>query len=436
MIDLQREDSTRLRYAYPSAWKITLSLIVVAVLTRLLLIPLIDFRADIAGGDSGYYLAVADNLVRHGVHSHLADATPTFYRPPGYPLLIAAVFKLGGNLTALFLLQSASTIATACAAFFLLRSYDRTLAAITGILIAACPFFLFMEVRIVAEILFGALIFAAWLMLFRSATIASAILAGILLGLATLMRETSVLLPVVLVPCALLQSDRSRRLKQYIIVLVAALGTIAPWPIVSSQLPGGSLALSEGRSGFNLWVGTWERNGDWIATGKAAFPDSAFGSQEEKRRLLAAFDIRDDRPFQQVAIERIVGQPLQTVEAWVVRYPRLWLGTRTDLNTLTLARGSMSWTMFKSVMFGLNALVLLFALVGLLLAARSHRKLLFFSVPVFYTAAIYVPFHNVEPRYSLVTIPFLLIFSALAFQRFRRLDVVSRRFTAAFRTQS
>jgi 4-amino-4-deoxy-L-arabinose transferase-like glycosyltransferase len=391
-------------------------ILALGTLVRLTLLQITNVQADVLNGDSGYYLAVADNLVRHGVHSHLLDARPTYYRPPGYPLLIAAIFNLGGNPTALFLLQAASTIVTACGAVFLLRSYDRTLARMSGLFIAACPFFFFMEVRILAEILFGALIFLAWLLLFRSSRMKSGIVAGILLGAATLMRETVVLLPAVLVFCALLQVDRIKRLKQYLIVLAAALVTIAPWPIRNSQLPGGSPVLSEGRGGFNLWVGTWERDGDWIASGEPAYPADAFRSANEQRILLAALARHDDGPFQRIAIQRIVSQPVHTAQIWVVRYPRLWLGTRTDLNTLTLTRGSMNWTAFKSVMFGLDTLMLLFAAAGFAIAAKRQRRLLFFAIPVLYTAAIYVPFHNVEPRFSLVTIPFLLIFSALGFQ--------------------
>jgi uncharacterized membrane protein len=40
-----------------------------------------------------------------------------------------------------------------------------------------------------------------------------------------------------------------------------------------------------------------------------------------------------------------------------------------------------------------------------------------FAIPVAYTALVYIPFHNVETRYSLMALPFLYLFSAFAIRK-------------------
>ena len=63
----------------------------------------------------------------------------------------------------------------------------------------------------------------------------------------------------------------------------------------------------------------------------------------------------------------------------------------------------------KSALWGLNALLLLLAAIGLALNRRRERWL--FAVPIPYLAGIYLPFHSVETRYSVAAVPFLLLFA-------------------------
>ena len=184
---------------------------------------------------------------------------------------------------------------------------------------------------------------------------------------------------------------------------------------------------------MNLWVGTWERDGAWIANGfaNARFPADAFRSAGEERRLREALRIGDDAVFKQVAVDRIREAPLRTIGTWATRYPRMWLGTRTELIVLAAPRLGRAWTTVKTMAFALNALTLVLAAVGVVLAVLRRNPLIFFVVPVLYNAGVYIPFHNVEPRYSLISLFFLYVFAALALLAIVRAGAARRRPAAA-----
>jgi len=69
----------------------------------------------------------------------------------------------------------------------------------------------------------------------------------------------------------------------------------------------------------------------------------------------------------------------------------------------------------KAGFWGLNLVTLLLGLAGLVMALRTRWSL--FAIPVAYTALVYIPFHNVETRYSLMALPFLYLFSAFAIRK-------------------
>ena len=100
-------------------------------------------------------------------------------------------------------------------------------------------------------------------------------------------------------------------------------------------------------------------------------------------------------------------EPGQTLINWAIRYPRLWLGTRMDLQPMRAARGSLLYTALKSMFWGLNLIML-----ALGLAALVARRNWYLAIPVVYTALLYTPFHNIETRFTLPVVPFLLFAAA------------------------
>ncbi len=367
-------------------------IVTTGVVFRLLLLPLIDVDANIGIGDDGYYLALAE-AIRGGHYS--LDGVPNFERPPGYPFFLAVALTQGAAM----MLQSAASIAVALVVMFTLRTVWPAL------LIAACPFLIGYDFKFYSETLFISLLVAALMVLFERGPRRAAI-GGVILGLAILTRETLLLLPVLLV----VVSFGLKRQKDMLIAAVAAYLVVLPWATRNAFIPGGSFALSQSHPGFNLWIGTWERNGDWMRDGVKIienYPSYAFRTPEEKNQLSAALPSWNDRPFRQAAIDRIISEPVEVAGTWMIRYPQMWIGTRTEQWYLRIE--GPSWVAFKSIMLLLNALVLVLGLWGAWVALRLRTSFSLLVVPVAYHALIYIPFHNVEDRYTLPAIPFLLI---------------------------
>ncbi len=348
-----------------------------AILARLICLALFDPALSYLSGDSLAYF----------------QSSP--YLAPGYPAFLAvAPFPL--------VTQSLLTILVA------LLAHDRLPRGglVTALLIAASPFFPAFEWRILSDSLGWQFVFAAFLLIAFPKSKWEILVAGLLLGLGTLVRDTYQWLPLF----ALLFAVGMRR--HMAVAAMLAYLVILPW-----QVSQGRVAISEGRVGYNLWIGTWERNADWMAKGigRADYPANAFTSAEQRRHLLEfpLFMPESDGRFKKAAIDRIASDPTATVSTWVVRYPKLWLGTRTDQIAWRIDKGPI-WYAAKAGLWLLNALLLALGIVGMLLNLRRYPLLL---APIVYLALVYAPFHNAETRYSLGALPFLLVFAALAIQQ-------------------
>jgi hypothetical protein len=388
--------------------QIMLGLIASAIVTRLVMLALVDPFYALYGGDDAFYLGVARNLLAGAGYTY--EGVPTAFRPPAYAAFVAL---LGAKPAIVILAQEMLSLGTALFTFHALKRTDRAVAALAAFLLATSPFLACVEFKIYSEVLYIELLWIAWLLLFIGRRIGSFALAGMLLGIAILTRDTLLLLP----PFAVLFSLFDRTLfKRFAVAFLVSYAVILPWQIRNTAIPNGGFEVSQGRFGYNLWIGTWERNGDWMLPGldNARYPPEAFRSEQEKEELLAAWTGQDDRPFQRAAIDRITDAPIATVMTWAKRYHHLWLGTRTDQVHLRPAAGSAVWTLLKVAFYALNVVTLLLGFAGLLLALRTRWSV--FAIPVIYTAAIYAPFH-LETRYSLMAFPFLYLFGAFAIRK-------------------
>jgi hypothetical protein len=338
-------------------------IVIVGIAVRLVLLLIVDPVANQFTGDTLDYFSDA--------HRIAAGLLPSSYRPPLYPifLLLTPGFTI--------LAQCALTIFSGVAAYKVLGGKTGFW---TGLLIAACPFFAFYDFRLLSESLYVNLIWWAWLALHRKHSLS----AGFLMGLAILTRDTLFLLPLF----ALLLMRSRVAIKMCLAAYLLAL----PWAF-----------YAEGRVGLNLWIGTWERTPAWFQNGldKPQFP-IALTPQEK-----AAY-WKDDPALLRAAIVRMKTHPFQTAENWVARYPRLWIGTRSD--QIAWRFGGPAWVALKVALFGLNLLLLLLGFWGL----RASKE---FAIPVVYTALIYIPFHNTETRYSLAALTFLIYAGALVAPR-------------------
>jgi 4-amino-4-deoxy-L-arabinose transferase-like glycosyltransferase len=373
-----------------------LVVILSALVARALMLLLVDPLADLHTGDAAYFLAVAHSIASGAGHS--LNGVPTAFQAPGYAFFLAFV-------PAPLVVQSLLTVAVGV---LVARRFN----LVAALLFVTCPFLIVYEWRLLGEAPAIDLLVAAFVLVAFPKRKWEPIAAGFLLGLAILTRDTLLLLPLFLLIPAYFYRQASRR-----VLLVAAVAwlTILPWQIHN----GGP--ISEGRIGFNLWVGTWERDPHWVDDGieQARWPVNAFRNDAEWRRLKLAFEQKQDAVFRNVAIDRIVTEPFSIAASWAIRYHYLWLGTRTEQIQLRAHRDTLLWKAEKAGFYLLNLATLIAGVIGMVIAVRRDRRWCFAATPILYIALLYVPFHNSEPRYSLPAIPFLLAFAAQALTAIR-----------------
>lgn len=236
------------------------------LLTRLLCLMLFDPNAVAGAGDSAYFLEVARSIAAGDGHG--VGGIPTAFRAPGYPVFLAPLAS--GPVWLVFGLQSLATLG---AGMFTLRRMPGAIGLVTALMIVSSPYLVAFEWQVLAETLLVCTLWVAWLLLGAPAR---PVAAGVLLGVAALLRETVMFLPLAAAAGAWwIERGWSRRL---LIAAILAFALTVPWQLRNASLPGGSFALSDGRSGFNLWIGTWERDGDWYLRGldNADYPPKPF----------------------------------------------------------------------------------------------------------------------------------------------------------------
>ena len=121
--------------------------------------------------------------------------------------------------------------------------------------------------------------------------------------------------------------------------------------------------------------------------------------------------------FLEKALERMKETPIEVLKTYIVRSPLLWLGTRFDifvLNKNFFPRESVSWYLLKGLLYGINLCFLLLGIFGIYLMFKRKNCLLFLTLPLLYTAVIYMPLTAFENRYSQPVYPFILLFAAIA----------------------
>lgn len=349
-------------------------LLVVALgaIARLLMLALFDPNPVLTSGDAPMFIAQRG----FGIE------------PPGYPLFLSLVLPL--EPWAVIAVQMALTIGVA------LFTYARTRLLWLALAIAACPFLIIFELKIYTEALVCALVWMALLLLCWPRHKWEPALAGALLGLAALTRDTLYLMPL-LIPIVAL---RTKLFRPALVACVTAFLAVIPWQIAH----GGK--VSEGRAGFALWIGTWETNPDWMLGGITNWP-------EKRPDLLAAGQRHDDAPFIKAAIEKMRAEPAAVIKTWAVRYPRLWVGTRTDAMPMRIERHGAAWFAFKVAFFTLNLAILVLALIGMWRLRHDPRARIL-AVPAVYLGTVLIPFHNTEPRYVLPAMIPLLWFAGHA----------------------
>jgi 4-amino-4-deoxy-L-arabinose transferase-like glycosyltransferase len=421
-------------------------------------------------GDTLLYGDIAKNWLEHGVYGFTQPGhvpRPTLIRLPGYPLFLAACFRIFGveHYTAVMYVQLVIDLLT-CLLVSLLagRLFGRRAAMITFWLAALCPFtasYVSAPLTETLSLMCIALTFyglerwrASGCGLSRWLWIISAAMAY-----AILLRPEQGLLAAAVVPAMLWMAIRSSSSPQphsaWPVLLVAMLVVLplAPWAarnwrvfhVVQPLAPRSATDPGElVPVGFQHWFRSWAIdyastedvywNYDGDSVEISDIPSRAFDSEEQYERtdkLLKQYNETDnatlalDAQFETIARHRIADDPIRYYVALpVARFLDMLLRPRTEMLPISLDWWCWSEhpreTAFAIAYAGLNLAYFVLGGIGFWLwRRRIGIPVLGWSMMAFVLlrCAVLLTLDNSEPRYTLEFFPVIFVWAAVMFAR-------------------
>ena len=359
--------------------------------------------------DSLEYIRLARSIVSAGTYS--ADGvTPSTYRPPLYPFLLAAAQVVTTHwLAAVLVLQCILGAITVGLIMALgRRLIDARVALVAGVLLACAPMTGYFASLLLTETLFTFLVVVGMFLWTDKRPLA----AGLALGAGVLTRAS--LLPYILLLglAGFLPPWSGRRASRQI--AAAALIVIAPWA-ARNAVSAGRLTVADAGWGTNLLIGTIDLQtgaNRWVQINAARSADagSAAPGSSAAEAAAAARAVRAIRADP-------AGWALVRVRQWI------WLFvdagdylpvTANGVSFRQALRARRADTVLLKAGFAAGTVLLaLLAVCGAwLVRGRAVELLPLWSFPA-YLAAAHAPMF-VEPRYGLPLVPFLTLFGAVA----------------------
>jgi 4-amino-4-deoxy-L-arabinose transferase-like glycosyltransferase len=196
--------------------------------------------------DANDYHRLATGLVQGSGYVNAGGAA-TAWRPPGYPMFLAAIYKIVGvdllRVTLVQALVGALTVLLLIALAALLLDWSRALVA--GVIAAIYPGFVWLPRLLLSENLSLFLLLLSLVVIvlfFKTSRILWMILFGVLCGLNTLVRGTNLFLPMAVVFGLIFIRWRSRSLNwnqlvaPLLVLVIALVLTLLPWTIRNYQV--------------------------------------------------------------------------------------------------------------------------------------------------------------------------------------------------------
>ena len=362
--------------------------------------------------------------------------TTPYFRPPGYPFFLAAVYKLfGPGYVVPRVIQMLLGLVTIVLVFVLCRRlFDDTAGLIAAGLAATYWIFVYFEGDFLEPVLSVPLLLAFVLALLewrdRPSTLRS-VAAGLLLGLLALVRPNAlVLLPVAgvwMYWVGRMAARKARTLRMFVVLLAGTFVVILPVTIRNAVV-GGDFVLISSNAGINLLIGNNARADGEV---RGTIPgigslDTSFDypyivervQQLEGRRMT---DAEVGRYLARRAFREMAAHPGRTL-GLMLRKTLLFWGPNevADNKVIALDRSHSAVLRWIPLSF---AVIFPLGLVGLALAWRRGRNgrgpqgvpatsgivLIFAVVMVWFASHLPIA---VTARYRVPVIPFLIVFAA------------------------
>ncbi len=370
------------------------------------------------------YEKLAMNLVEGNGYRFYPDMAETLMREPGYPLLLAAVFKLFGyNIEGARLVNLLLTFGTAWLVLWLVRKFSRSdVAAFAAVsLFFFHPGIVIAEARGSVEMLFTFLLVLFVALLYRaveSGKRTDYILAGGLLGLAVLVRSTPVLFPVFLLGYAFFVAKNWReRRERFVNVGLLALTMFAvmtPWivrnyTLVNEFVPTASVQGVSAHAGQYICKNISFDNGfhklDLAGSRERAKLAEQLGYKFKDDYYQYFYSSADEVAFNKSLWRRVVNEYREE--------PSLFIKC-TTANLVNFWFAGKSWRVtWINVIVQLPYLVL--AIMGAFFVIRRGRgaSILPLILLLVYVVSVHAPI-AAQARYSIPLVPFLAILAGIA----------------------
>lgn len=348
----------------PRRWRLAAAVLVFAIVVRaaVLIIGVAGFERDVDG-----YRRLAENLRATGVFGWVdseetGQVNPTRFRPPLYPLLLAALIRQGTLApVAVGLLHLALGIATVGSVLLLSsRSNMGRWSALAALLVACDPILLFQSTQIMTETLAAALATFGLVCLAGSRRPMAAGMAGAVMALAILCRSTFLpwfglcFLTVLIHP-----AYRPHRWAHGLAMLVCASIVLAPWmvrnyrqtgtPRVTTSHGGYTLLLGNNPSFYDFleeggpratwdsgeWVRAWKRRDFFRDPNDVQWADLKLAHNEDVSPATgrSPFSEEEDDRFAYALARRYLRErPVSFAYSCLVRVGRLWQLTPNPLS--------------------------------------------------------------------------------------------------------
>lgn len=341
--------------------RLLLTLLLIAFVLRCAVVVV---RRDNLSIDRDAYLAIAENLTAGNGFCSVAGQ-PTAFRPPLYPLLLAACLSLGGTI-AIAVVQIGLGTATVGLTWRLARNADLApkIAFVAGLLAAVDPLLLELTSQPMTETLFAFLTTALLCSLTRPTglKIERPVVSGVLFGLAALCRPSiwafgGLWLGFVTLRLArsFLRKEPSAAMANWrsgmTVAIVAAI-VVSPWVLRNWSVFGRPILMTT-HGGYTLALGNNEFFHADVVFGRERVwsVDSLRRWQQESERRIAESGItRSDEPAHDAALSRqavewIRANPRRFFAACWLRVKRFWAvrPQRQDTGSETLSFAIGLW---------------------------------------------------------------------------------------------
>ncbi len=248
--------------------------VLLAVVLRAAWIAYSEFR-PLPDDDAYRYDFFARELAAGRGFVHLTGL-PTAFWPPGYPVLLAGLFKAFGD--SLRLAQAVNVVAAVAMVLLTWRlarlSFGRAAALPAAVMVAVWPALIFTTAVTLSETLFTCLLLLILVLLIEEGGGPRLrpwwlLAAGLVTGYAALVRGQALLLPLAAIPFWLLTARSwGRAGVRLVAVLAAALLVVLPWT-ARNWIQMGSPVLISTNGGVDLWIGNHPG-----ANGRGQFADA------------------------------------------------------------------------------------------------------------------------------------------------------------------